>query len=140
MAFTHPRKSKYKLRIGRSRIGLGLFAEVSISRGSFVIEYAGPFLSDEEADESGGKYLFKISKKWIIQGNSRENLARYINHSCKPNCRAEIDGRRIFIYARRNIELGEELAYNYGKDYFEGEIKRKGCLCSHCKKEKINVS
>ena len=133
MAFAHPRKSKYKLKIGRSKVGLGLFAEEPISRGSFVIEYFGSFLSEEEAGESGGKYLFEISKKWIIQGNSRENLARYINHSCKPNCRAEIDGRRIFIYARRNIKPGEELAYNYGKNYFEDEIKPKGCLCEHCK-------
>ena len=132
MAFAYPRNSKHKFRLGRSKAGLGLFAETLILRGSFLMEYIGPFLSDREVDESGGKYLFEISKKWIIQGNSRENLARYINHSCKPNCRAEIDGRRIYIYARRKIKPGEELTYNYGKDYFEGEIKPKGCLCDHC--------
>lgn len=132
MAFAHPRKSKYKFRIGRSKAGLGLFAQEPILRGSFVIEYFGSFLSNKEADKSGGKYLFEISRKLIVQGNSRKNLARYINHSCKPNCRAEIDGQRIYIYVRRKIEPGEELTYNYGKDYFEGEIKPIGCLCAYC--------
>lgn len=133
MAFARPRKSKHKFRIGRSKAGLGLFAQEPILRGSFVIEYFGSFLSDAQADDSGGKYLFEISKKWIIQGNSRENVARYMNHSCKPNCRAEIDGRRIYIYARRKIEPREELTYNYGKGYFESEIKPKGCVCAYCK-------
>lgn len=136
MSFKKPRTSKYKLVVKRSSAGLGLFAGVDIPRGKFVIEYFGELLTDEEADKKGGKYLFEIDKKWTIDGTTRKNLARYINHSCKPNCYAEIDGRRVFIYTKRRVYEGEELAYHYGKGYFEDWIKPDGCRCEVCLKPK----
>ena len=128
------RKSKYTLRVGKSSAGLGLFAEEEIPRSAFIIEYFGPIISGDEADEYGGKYLFEINKKTVINGVSRKNSARYINHSCKPNCYAEIDDKRVFIYTRRKIQPGEELSYNYGKEYFADVIKPSGCKCTHCAK------
>ena len=100
-----------------------------------MIEYFGPLLPNEEAEQNGGKYLFQIDKKWVIDGTLRKNIARYINHSCKPNCFAQIEGKRVRVYAKRNIKPKEELAYNYGKEYFDGVIKLMGCRCESCAME-----
>lgn len=131
-----PRKSKYHFKVKRSSAGFGLFTEDFIKKDSFVIEYFGPLITDEEADRKGGRYLFDIDKKWTINGSSRKNLARYLNHGCRPNCEAEIDGRRIMIYAKKNIKEEEELTYHYGKSYFDDFIKPYGCKCSFHRKEK----
>lgn len=127
---------KYSVRVGRSSAGLGLFAEDRIKKDDFIIEYHGRLLTDEEADEKGGAYLFEIDKDHTIDGTPRENTARYINHSCKPNCEPEIDGKRVFIYAIKNIKPGEELTYHYGKEYFEDYLKPNGCRCGHHQKKK----
>lgn len=129
------RASTKHLRVKRSRAGLGLFTESPIKKGAHVIEYTGPILSSEKADQKGGKYLFTIDKKHVIDGTTRKNLARYINHSCKPNCYAEVDekAREVHIYAKRNIEAGEELSYNYGREYFDDHIKPFGCKCPACR-------
>jgi len=120
------------LQLKRSRAGLGLFAGVSIKKGEFVIEYTGDVISDKEADERGGKYLFDINTRWTIDAKDRKHLARYINHSCRPNCQPEIEHKKINIYAKRNIVAGEELTYNYGKEYFDEFIKPDGCKCEAC--------
>mgnify|MGYP001580276942 CR=1 FL=1 len=129
MPFQKPRKSKHLLLVKRSKTGLGLFAKKDIPFRSFIIEYHGPMLNAAQADRKGGKYLFEISKKCTIDGTIRSNLARYINHSCKPNCRVEIDGNRVFIFSRKNIFAGEELSYDYGEEYFDEYIKPHGCKC-----------
>ena len=134
MGYRYPRKSKHTLAVVRSSAGLGLKTQFSIPKGDFVAEYFGTFLSDEEADKNGGKYLFEVDKDLVINGTTRGNIARYINHSCRPNCESEIDGKRVFIYAKRNIKSGEELAYDYGKEYFDDFIKPHGCKCAPCKK------
>lgn len=139
MGYRYPRKSKYTLKIRRSSAGLGLYTEEQIRKDAFVVEYFGPLLLNEKADDRGGRYLFRVDKTLTVDGSSRNNLARYINHSCKPNCEAEIDGKRIFIYAKRDIEPGEELTYHYGKEYFKDVIKPKGCRCSYCRKSKSNT-
>lgn len=126
----------HEVRVGRSSAGLGLFAVDHMKKGDFVIEYWGPMLSDEEADEKGGAYLFEIDKEHTIDGTTRKNTARYINHSCKPNCEPEIDGKRVFIYAIKNIKPGEELTYHYGKQYYEDFIKPNGCRCGNHRKRK----
>jgi SET domain-containing protein len=59
-------------------------------------------------------------------------VARYINHSCKPNAEALISGRRVWIWSRKNIKAGEEIAYDYGKEYFDDIIKPMGCRCEKC--------
>ena len=123
-----------ELKVKRSKAGLGLFTLSAIPKDHQVIEYTGKKISSDEADLRGGKYLFTVTKKIVIDGSTRSNLARYINHSCRPNCEAEVDEdkKRVFIYARRNIKAGEELSYDYGKEYFNEHIKPYGCRCEKC--------
>jgi uncharacterized protein len=122
------------LSVKKSAAGLGLFTNEAIKREGFIIEYTGTVLTLEEADEKGGKYLFTVSKNKIIDGADRKNIARYINHSCAPNCRAEVRAGRVLVFAKRRIQEGEELSYHYGKEYFDEFIKPLGCRCPKCKK------
>jgi SET domain-containing protein len=125
-------KGKGKFVIKRTATGLGLFAAEPIPKGKRVIEYIGPFVSNEKIEKSRGKYFFGVNSKWSIDGSPRSNIARYINHSCRPNAEAIISGRRVWIWSRRNIKAGEEITYNYGKEYFAEIIKPKGCKCCRC--------
>jgi len=118
--------------VRRTPRGLGLFTRKPISRGDLVVEYTGTLLPSEEANRKGGRYLFEVNSRWIIDGAGRENISRYINHSCRPNCEPRTRGMRVLIYARRKIRPGEELSYDYGREYFDELIKPKGCLCDHC--------
>ena len=131
------RKSKFTpggfdLAVRRASAGRGLFAEEPIPKGACVIEYIGKTLSEEEEETSRSRYLFEVARNKTIDGWNRRNTARYINHSCKPNCEIEIRKRRIFVMAKRNIKPGEELGYNYGKTYVESFIKPIGCRCIKC--------
>lgn len=121
--------------IKRSKTGLGLFAVKPIPKGKRIIEYTGPLVANEEVDRRRGKYFFEVNSKWSIDGSYRSNIARYINHSCKPNAEAILSGRRVWIWSRRNIKPGEEITYDYGEDYFEGVIKPMGCKCSGCRND-----
>lgn len=123
-------------RVGRSRSGLGLFAAAPFKKGDFVIEYSGEMISTEEADERDNKYLFEINSRWTVDGSSRKNIARYINHSCRPNCEVDIKKKKIMVYALKRIKPGEELAYDYDKEYFDEFIKPFGCRCEHCRRKK----
>lgn len=128
-----------KLNVKKSSAGLGLFAGENIKRGKRIIEYTGEKISTEEADKRGGKYLFDINKDLTIDGKGRENTARYINHSCAPNAYAEVDldKKKVFIYAKKNIKEGEEILYNYGKSYWEDIIGgAKKCRCEKCLSKK----
>ncbi len=120
--------------VKRSSAGLGLFAARPFKKGERVIEYTGEVISDEEAQRRGGQYLFELNDKWTIDGKDRHNIARYINHACKPNCYPELtdDEKHVFIYAKRAIEPGEEFTYNYGSYFFNVIIKKKGCRCASC--------
>lgn len=124
------------IKVGRSRTGLGLFATEDISKGTFIIEYTGSVLNRREADEKGGKYLFETSRNRFIDGSSRTNIARYANHSCDPNCEIEIKRGKVFLVSSRRIKAGEELTYDYDKEYFEEYIKPVGCLCNKCYRKK----
>ena len=119
-------------RVGRSRTGLGLFATEDIPRGEIIIEYVGERISNKEAETRNSKYLFETSDRWTIDGSPRWNVARYINHGCKPNAETEIVRGRIYVRSRRRIRAGEEITYNYGKNYFESFIKPVGCKCLAC--------
>ncbi len=123
-----------KVEVKRSSAGLGLFARAPMKRGDFIIEYTGARIKTEEADRRGGKYLFIINDKWVIDGKGRENLARYINHACKPNAEAESDddAKKIRVFARKKILPGEEITYDYGKEYWNEYIKPYGCKCASC--------
>lgn len=125
----HPSEFKVK----RSSAGLGLFATIPFEKEDFVIQYIGEKISHDEADRRGGKYLFTLNEKWVVDGKERSNTARYINHSCKPNMEAVIeDDKRIIFMALRNIKPGEELSFDYGKEYVEDIIAKAGCKCEPC--------
>ncbi|MFN5525829.1 SET domain-containing protein [Bradyrhizobium sp.] len=127
-------------RIGRSKTGLGLFATKPIKKGTKIIRYFGPLLDSKKADEDAieNKYLFELDKRWTIDGSIRENVARYINHSCKPNAESDVKPRKkkIFIRAIKEIEPGEEINYDYGTDYFKAYLKPIGCKCEACEKKR----
>ncbi len=129
-------RTSKKYSIKKSRAGLGMFAAGPIRKGELVAEYVGKLISNKEADEHGGRYLFAINSRWTIDGTTRKNIARYINHACRPNCEPEVVGHRIFIYAKRKINVGEEITYDYGKEYFDEFIQPKGCQCSYCRNKK----
>ena len=127
-------------RIGRSKTGLGLFATKPIKTGTKIIRYFGPLLDsrkkqDEEVDN---KYLFEINNRWTIDGSVRKNIARYINHSCKPNAESDVSSRKrkVIIRAIKNIDVGEEINYDYGTDYFKIFLKPIGCKCDSCEKKR----
>lgn len=122
------------VQVKRSTAGLGLFAVSKINKGDRIIEYTGERITADEANRRGGQYLFELTDTFTIDGKGRENKARYINHSCKPNAEAELsEGEdQVFINAKRNIQEGEEITYNYGKDFFAEYIKPRGCKCSKC--------
>ena len=137
MKFPFPRPTKYTLVVKKSSAGFGLFAGEDIPKSKFLIEYFGKLLDADEANRVGGKYLFEINDKKTIQGSGRENTARYINHSCKPNCEPRYVGNRVFIFSTKNIKAGDELTYNYGKEYVNAYIKPFGCRCAPCVKKTI---
>jgi uncharacterized protein len=126
----------YQLAVKRARAGRGLFALEHIPKGAYIIEYVGRTLKGDEEFTSRSRFLFEVTKTKTIDGWDRRNTARYINHSCRPNCQIEIRKARVFVMAKRAIKPGEELAYDYGKEYFEHFIKPKGCRCLKCKPEK----
>jgi hypothetical protein len=124
--------------------GRGVFAKRPIRKGSRVIEYTGPIITTKEADEVGAAMegglahtmLFSIDKKRVIDG-TKGGDARYINHSCDPNCEAIQDGDQIFIESLRPIKQGEEITYDYHLQV-EGKItdkvkKEYACLCGSAK-------
>jgi len=127
-------------RIGRSKTGLGLFATEPIKKGEKIIRYFGPILDSKKKDEDAieNKYLFELTNRWTIDGSVRENVARYINHSCKPNAESDVRPRKrkVFIRAIKNIEPGEEISYDYGTDYFKAYLKPIGCKCDACEKKR----
>jgi hypothetical protein len=132
-----PRKA---YRVGKSKTGLGLFATMPIKKGTRIIRYFGPILDCRipEHDEIENKYLFELNNRWTIDGSVRKNLARYINHSCRPNAESDVRPRerKVFIRAIKNIEAGDEINYDYGTDYFKAYLKPIGCKCPSCEKKR----
>ena len=123
----------YNLKVKRSRSGLGLYTFDPIKKGACIIEYTGRMLTPEENKTVENQYLFRISRTKTLDGSPRSNTARYINHSCRPNCEIDVYRGRIYILANRNIKAGEELNYDYDTEFFDEWIKPKGCVCLKCK-------
>ena len=126
-------------RVGRSVTGLGLFATKRIKRGAYIAAYRGRRITTEESNRRearGARYMFALNKRWVIDGSPRWNVARYINHSCRPN--AKPVGRRggIVIMALLQIERGEEITYNYGREYLTSFLADGGCRCAPCRRNK----
>ena len=120
--------------VKRATTGLGLFAIDAIPAHKRIIEYVGRLISNEEVEKRSGKYFFGVNTKWSIDGSARSNLARYINHSCKPNAEAFISGHRIWVWSKRRIKAGEEITIDYGQEYFADHIEPVGCKCDVCRK------
>jgi uncharacterized protein len=102
--------------------GRGLFAIRTIRKGAKIIEYRGARISETDADDQPSRdpanphhtFLFQLRDGTIIDAGTRGNSARWINHSCQPNCESiEYDDGTLFIHARRTIRAGEELCYDY---------------------------
>jgi uncharacterized protein len=131
---------KRPYRVGRSRTGLGLFATKPIKKGAKIVRYFGPLLDSKKKKDDAieNKYLFELNGRWTIDGSVRENIARYINHACKPNAESDVRPRKrkVVIRAIKNIEPGEEINYDYGTDYFKAYLKPIGCKCAACEKKR----
>jgi uncharacterized protein len=123
-------------RVGRSATGLGLFATKLIKRAAYITTYRGRRISTEESDQRerrGAKYMFELNRRWVIDGSPRWNVARYINHSCGPNAKPVVRRGRIVFVALRSIAPGEEITYNYGREYFDYFLRETGCRCTSCR-------
>jgi hypothetical protein len=136
-----PAISSNKLyRIGRSRTGLGLFATQPIKKGAKIVRYFGPLLDsrNKKHDDIENKYLFELNGRWTIDGSVRKNVARYINHACRPNAESDVSARKrkVVIRAIKNISPGEEINYDYGTDYFKAYLKPIGCKCASCENKR----
>jgi hypothetical protein len=127
-------------RVGRSKTGLGLFATKPIKKGAKIVRYFGPLLDSKKKKDDAieNKYLFELTNRWTIDGSVRANIARYINHGCRPNAESDVKPRkrRVVIRAIKNIEPGEEINYDYGTDYFKAYLKPIGCKCDACEKKR----
>lgn len=138
-----------KIQVRRSKIhGSGVFAKRAIKKGEFIIEYRGKLRSHAEVDaaydgedETGHTFLFTLNEDYVLDANIDGNDARWINHSCEPNCESshvedpggDPSKDRIVIEAARDIAAGEELSYNYGIRLAERHTpklkKLWACLC-----------
>jgi SET domain-containing protein len=141
-----PRTKQLAFEIRDSGIaGKGAFAIRPIPKGEQLIEYVGERITHAEADkryddesmDEHHTFLFTISSRMVIDATYDGNESRYINHSCDPNCEAEIEKGRVFISAIRDIPVGEELHYDYayersGDETAEDEQRYK-CLCGTAK-------
>ena len=117
----------------RSRIhGWGVFATRRIAKNTRIIDYAGERISNQESLKRERRHIrrghiwcFKLTNRTVIDAGVHGNVARYINHSCRPNCYVHIKDGAIWIRAAKTIRPGEELTYHYNTD---GE----GLIECHC--------
>ena len=118
--------------VKRTTTGLGLLTMLPIRAGKRVIEYVGPVVTTEVVEGSRGKYFFRIDEGYAVDGSARNNIARYINHSCQPNAEAFIRGRRVWIYSTRALRAGEQITIDYGEEYLTAHMSQVGCKCEVC--------
>ena len=138
------KKSWYKKK--SSLHGAGLFANCDIKKGEKVIQYIGDKVTKKEGDKRADKqikkaqknkkngmvYVFELNKKYDIDGGVARNYARFINHSCDPNCEVEITNNEIWISSIKRIKKYTELTYNYGYP-FDSDFEEHICICGSTK-------
>jgi uncharacterized protein len=110
--------------------GTGGFAKRDIPAGTWVVEYTGERITKDESlrrCESGNEFIFSLNDEWDLDGSVPWNQARFLNHSCEPNCETERIGERIWVIAARDIRAGEELTFNYG--YCLEDYREHHCRC-----------
>jgi SET domain-containing protein len=108
----------------RSRLhGFGVFAQAPINKNTRIIDYAGELVRNSESEAREERYLadgciwtFRINRAWSRDAAVGGNIARYINHACRPNCYAQVAGDTIWIRAARSIRRGEDLTYDYSTE------------------------
>jgi len=125
-----PRIARRKSRLH----GWGVFALEPINKNTRIVTYDGELIDHKESFKRETKYLergeiwcFTVNRRWVRDATVGGNVARFINHACRPNCYVHIVGDTIWIRAARNIRKGEELTYDYMTDG-EGQI---ACRCRH---------
>jgi len=136
-----------KIIVKYSRIHYrGVFARRDIKVGTRIIEYVGEKITKAEADRRaeiplrnaeknncyGAVYIFELNKRYDIDGYVPYNTARFVNHSCDPNCETEIIRGRIWIVAIKEINKGREITYNYGYDFESYQDHQCYCKASNC--------
>ena len=113
---------------------LGLFAKGDINKGEKVIEYKGRKFTHKQVEEndrfdnSKAIYLFTLNERYVLDGDTKTNTAKYINHSCDPNCEVDIINGKIWIIAIKDIKKGDELSYDYGFGY-DADFRQFPCKC-----------
>lgn len=115
--------------------GWGGFAARDLRQGACVMEYVGERITKAESlrrCEADNPFIFSLDDDWDLDGGVPWNPARFLNHSCQPNCDAECDEGRIWIVARRDIAAGEELTFNYGYDLQDYREHPCGCGAAGC--------
>ena len=126
-----------------SKHGKGVFSTKEIKKNTKIIQYIGEKISKAEGDrrsalrikrflnskKTGSVYIFELNKKYDIDGSLIKNKARYINHSCDPNCEVDIIRGKIWISSIRNIKKGEELTYDYGYEFDKDDFRDHVCKC-----------
>ena len=140
--------------VRKSKIhGRGVFAATNIKKGTPIIEYKGKLISQDEADnmaadDDNGHHhtvLFSVDDDMVIDASRKGNEARFINHSCDPNCETIQYGRRIFIEAIRNIKKDEELSYDYHLQVEKPHTKKKlsqyvcHCGAKNCRGTQVDL-
>tara|TARA_B100000989_G_C19501338_1_gene454422 strand:- start:259 stop:756 length:498 start_codon:yes stop_codon:yes gene_type:complete len=131
-------------KVKNSKIhGRGIVATKNIKKNTRIIQYVGEIVSKKEGDKRSGNrikkylksnrtgsvYIFELNKKYDIDGCFGYNKARYINHSCNPNCEVEISNDQIWICSIKRIKKGEELSYDYGYTFDKNDYKDHECKC-----------
>lgn len=115
--------------------GAGGFARQALPAGSRVLEYVGERIDKRESTlrcEQGNAFIFNIDEQWDLDGNVPWNPARFLNHSCQPNCDAEQIEDRIWIVTTRDVAPGEELTFNYGYDLEDYRAHPCRCGAPNC--------
>ena len=115
--------------------GTGGYARKNLAAGTLIIEYVGEKISKAEAllrCEAENAYIFALDDEFDLDGNVPWNPARFLNHSCAPNCEAEVESGRITIIALRDVAAGEELTFNYGYDLEDYQNQVCQCGAAEC--------
>ncbi len=110
--------------------GVGAFAASPIRSGTLVLEYVGERISKQESTRrcaAGNTFIFQLDDEFDLDGSVPWNPARFLNHSCAPNCDAELIDGQIWIVARRDVPVEEELTFNYGYDW--EDYRGHPCRC-----------
>ena len=125
-----------RVHIGPSRMHAeGLFTTIDITKGTKIIRCIGKKITQEESDRrlaAGNVYIFGLNERYSLDGDTPKNTARYINHSCDPNCQTEQFGNTIWIVSSKDIQAGEELTYNYGYEVDDTPADLCHCGAHNC--------